>query len=811
MVKQCLLAAASALAFYGAASAQWTNHYPKLDDFGHHVYLEQHELPIFAGSPTDPAEAPDGERIAFSAHGWIWILDIESGVATRLTKGPDMDARPRWSPDGKRLAFVRDEGDDTAVVVIDVASRREDIIDSAGIDLDPEFSRDGAYLFYSSAPEGRLSLFRRHLASGADEQLTDLPQVERNPRALANGNGLLYLHGGGALRGLRHRDFLTGSDELVVAETLAYHLTADVHPSLNLAVYTAPIDNAQHLFAVDLGQPRVRHRLTSGDAFALTPSFSGDGESVLFLTLDEDRQFEMMRVPTYGGAAEKVAIERWDYGASTGTLSIVTTDEEGQEVPARVVVTGPGGHPVASQDGPTFVDPNSGRRYFYTDGSAELTVPAGRYEVLAVRGPMTPVVSTSVRVGGRRTVEAELELSTVWDAEEAGYTSADYHVHLNGDGHLRAEHRHALAQMAGEDLDQLAPMSWNRWERRIDAPILGDITRKDGRTVWQGQEVRSHFHGHVGLLGNDEPFAPWFFGPRNPTLGNPDLTNGDVVDFAAEQNISATYVHPFSEDGDLMEMFLESPYPPELVPDGILADRLGIEIVCAWTPPLTNSAMWYRFLNIGRPVYAMSGTDGWVDFHRTPPMGTGRNYIPASTADAPAEILAAAMDGKGFVTTGPALVFEVAGVVPGGVTETGEAPFTLDLAAAMDVDRVEILINGEVVETFEGVTAGESQSYEGTLELTDGGWVAARAYTDEIKSDAWPTTHARPFAHSSPIWIGSVGSTDPDAEILAASELAAMLDAAEETMKRAYGDRYGPRLEARFTQARAALAEIGGQ
>jgi|AntRauTorcE11897_2_1112592.scaffolds.fasta_scaffold35984_2 hypothetical protein len=32
--------------FAPQAYSQWTNHYPKLDDFGPHTYLEQHELPI---------------------------------------------------------------------------------------------------------------------------------------------------------------------------------------------------------------------------------------------------------------------------------------------------------------------------------------------------------------------------------------------------------------------------------------------------------------------------------------------------------------------------------------------------------------------------------------------------------------------------------------------------------------------------------------------------------------------------------------------------------------------------------------------
>ena len=105
------------------ADAQWTNRYTKLDDFGHHVYLEQHELPILAHGPTDPAPAPDGKTLAFAAQGWIWLLDLQSGEATRLTSGPGVDGRPRWSADGSRIAFVRDNPAerDTAVELLNIA------------------------------------------------------------------------------------------------------------------------------------------------------------------------------------------------------------------------------------------------------------------------------------------------------------------------------------------------------------------------------------------------------------------------------------------------------------------------------------------------------------------------------------------------------------------------------------------------------------------------------------------------------------------------------------------------------------------
>mgnify|MGYP001823641010 CR=1 FL=1 len=102
------------------AAAQWVNRYSKVSDFNHHTYLEQHELPILAHGLTDPAPAPDGKTLAMAARGWIWQLDLATGKATQLTNGPAVDSRPRWSPDGKKLAIVRDNGTDTAIVVLNL-------------------------------------------------------------------------------------------------------------------------------------------------------------------------------------------------------------------------------------------------------------------------------------------------------------------------------------------------------------------------------------------------------------------------------------------------------------------------------------------------------------------------------------------------------------------------------------------------------------------------------------------------------------------------------------------------------------------
>ena len=58
--------------------AQWSNRYPKVDGFGHHVYLEGYELPILNAGPTDPAPSPTNNNIVFSAKGWLWLYNLET-------------------------------------------------------------------------------------------------------------------------------------------------------------------------------------------------------------------------------------------------------------------------------------------------------------------------------------------------------------------------------------------------------------------------------------------------------------------------------------------------------------------------------------------------------------------------------------------------------------------------------------------------------------------------------------------------------------------------------------------------------------
>jgi dipeptidyl aminopeptidase/acylaminoacyl peptidase len=65
---------------------------------------------------TDPQIRPDGAVVAYTRVSYdvmadrsrqsIWLVDVASGEQTPLVAGPGTHASPRWSPDGKRLAYV---------------------------------------------------------------------------------------------------------------------------------------------------------------------------------------------------------------------------------------------------------------------------------------------------------------------------------------------------------------------------------------------------------------------------------------------------------------------------------------------------------------------------------------------------------------------------------------------------------------------------------------------------------------------------------------------------------------------------------
>ncbi len=61
------------------------------------------------------------DLVAFAYAGDIWVVGRSGGVARRVTATPNVDAAPRFSPDGARIAFTSTAGGNTDVYVVPTA------------------------------------------------------------------------------------------------------------------------------------------------------------------------------------------------------------------------------------------------------------------------------------------------------------------------------------------------------------------------------------------------------------------------------------------------------------------------------------------------------------------------------------------------------------------------------------------------------------------------------------------------------------------------------------------------------------------
>jgi Tol biopolymer transport system component len=103
----------------------------------------------------------------------IWVIDLASGMRTRLTSDPADDIAPVWSPDGRRILFTssRKGSYDMYATEIGGTGNEAVITDAPGDQIAYGWSSNGRYLVYqTNQPRviagGNLDLWARSLPAG---------------------------------------------------------------------------------------------------------------------------------------------------------------------------------------------------------------------------------------------------------------------------------------------------------------------------------------------------------------------------------------------------------------------------------------------------------------------------------------------------------------------------------------------------------------------------------------------------------------------------------------------------------------------
>jgi Tol biopolymer transport system component/imidazolonepropionase-like amidohydrolase len=122
---------------------------------------------------------PDGRQVVLSILGDLYLLPINGGRAKRITSGPAYDVQPRFSPDGRWIAFASDRGglENLWVVDLDGGQARQLSSEKTSAVNGPAWSPDGDYVvgrkrLTDLSTLGTVELWMWHVKGGTGVQLT---------------------------------------------------------------------------------------------------------------------------------------------------------------------------------------------------------------------------------------------------------------------------------------------------------------------------------------------------------------------------------------------------------------------------------------------------------------------------------------------------------------------------------------------------------------------------------------------------------------------------------------------------------------
>lgn len=146
----------------------------------------------------------DGKLIAFDILGDIYTMPITGGTPTRIAEGLAYDQQPRFSPDGKRIAFTSDRGggDNIWVMNLDGGDKRQVTKEEFRLLNQPSWSPDGRFIvakkhFTTGRSLGTGEVWVYHVSGGGGVQLVkraseQLQKELGEPIYAADGKSVFY-------------------------------------------------------------------------------------------------------------------------------------------------------------------------------------------------------------------------------------------------------------------------------------------------------------------------------------------------------------------------------------------------------------------------------------------------------------------------------------------------------------------------------------------------------------------------------------------------------------------------------------------
>lgn len=483
-----------------------------------------------------------------------------------------------------------------------------------------------------------------------------------------------------------------------------------------------------------------------------------DGENVL--RIEPPKEADDIVI----GPIVMIAAKRQEW-LGDGTISVKVTEAgTGVSLPCRITVTRTDGTLVALSAGPeNEVAVRTGVVYTRA-GKAELSLPAGDYEIRAGRGFEWSLASEKVRVNPGES--RNLDLSLRREVDTRGWIAVDSHIHtLTHSGHGDATLRERMLTIAGEGIElaistehnhhaDYAPAATAAGLEGAFATVIGnEVTTKQGHfnafPIEAGAPVVDHLETDWSKLLPAIRSTP---GVRVITLNHPRDLHSGFVPFGEAEFDATTGIHRRAADFkvDAIEVITSGAMQSDIM-------RLFHD--------------WFALLNRGHRLSAVGSSDSH-DVTRFL-VGQGRTYVAAPDKD-PAKVDLDAVwksyeTGRVRVSLGLLADLRVdekfgVGDLATGASKTIHVEATVCGPSWTRADRIVLYLNGQPVreETVaDPGRPGEKARFSWELERPEkDGYLVVIASGPGITDSFWPIP--RPYQPSSPVFEPRViGSTNP--------------------------------------------------
>lgn len=755
----------------------------------HAYYYREMYLPQLTTGPSAEAWLTDSNSIVYSMAGSLWRQALNSETAEQLTDGPGYDYQPDCCSAGRWLVYSSYYRDAIELWVLDLETRQtHQLTHNGAVNVEPRYSPDGKRIaFVSTSFNGRFHIFVGDFAQG------DLTKVERltgeNRSLLPRYYYSVFDHeispawspDGDEILFVSNRDHLYGTGGFwrmkaqpgAPARQIHYEETTwkarpDFSPDGKRIVYSSYVGRSWNQLWVMPSQGGDPFPLSYGDFDNINPRWSPDGKKIAFISnRGGNTSLWIQQIP--GGAQTKMVNNR-HYLKAMARLRITVLDPAGHSSWVRLSITGEDGRAYAPEDAWMHADDSFDRRerpfeahYFHSSGKSEVAVPSGRVALEVMKGLEYHLARQTVKVAPHQQESIKIHLTPLETPlqGDARWASGDVHVHMNYGGTYRNTPEHLVQQAAAENLAIVENLVVNKEQRIPDIAYFRTVPDPASTTMQllvHGQEFHTSYWGHLGLLNLTGHFLiPGYSAYPNTAAASLVPTNADVADMAHAQQALVGYVHPFETFPDPKQ---DDSLTNELPVDVALGKVDYIEVL-GFSDHKSTAEVWYRLLNCGFHLPALAGTDAMANFASLRgPLGLNRVY-----AKLPWGIirikpwLNSIKQGRTFATNGPLLGFALHGHQLGDQIELPagqhELKFTGWMRSIVPIDHLEIVCNGKVARYFGLTGARDTVNVSGTLPISQTGWCLLRAWSDRAE---YPILDAYPYATTSPIYLHVAGS-----------------------------------------------------